>query len=65
MALYTNIQRKALRMAKNSLYSGCTLYQAPEVDGITYVHSNHLKTGCFTDVRIRETLEYDLIGDTV
>jgi ribosomal protein S12 methylthiotransferase len=50
---------------ENSLYSGRTLYQAPEVDGITYVHSTHLKTGCFADVRIRETLEYDLIGDIV
>jgi ribosomal protein S12 methylthiotransferase len=53
------------KVLENSLYSGRTLYQAPEVDGITYVHSTHLKTGCFADVRIRETLEYDLIGDTV
>jgi ribosomal protein S12 methylthiotransferase len=50
---------------ENSLYAGRTRYQAPEVDGMTYVHSADLKTGCFADVRIRETLEYDLIGDVI
>jgi ribosomal protein S12 methylthiotransferase len=47
------------------LYSGRTPYQASEVDGVTLVHSAQLKTGCFTNVRIRQTLEYDLIGDAV
>ncbi|MBW2411123.1 MAG: radical SAM protein [Deltaproteobacteria bacterium] len=50
---------------KDGLYAGRTRYQAPEVDGITYVHSAQLKTGCFVDVRIRDTLDYDLIGDAV
>ncbi len=50
---------------EEGLYAGRTPYQAPEVDGIAFVHSAHLKTGCFTDVRIRDTLEYDLIGDAV
>jgi ribosomal protein S12 methylthiotransferase len=47
------------------LYSARTPYQAPEVDGVTYVHSAHLKTGGFVNVRIRQTFEYDLIGDAV
>ena len=50
---------------ENGLYSGRTRYQAPEVDGMTYVYSVDLKTGYFADVRIRETLEYDLIGDVI
>jgi ribosomal protein S12 methylthiotransferase len=50
---------------EDRLYSGRTPYQAPEVDGVTFVHSAHLKTGCVTNVRIRQTLEYDLVGDAV
>lgn len=50
---------------EDGLYAGRTQYQAPEVDGITYVHSTQLKTGCFVDVRIRDALHYDLIGDAV
>ena len=50
---------------EEGLYSGRTPYQAPEVDGVTLVQSAHLKTGSFVDVRIRQTLEYDLIGVTV
>jgi ribosomal protein S12 methylthiotransferase len=47
------------------LYTGRTPYQAPEVDGVTFVHSAHLQFGSLVDVRIRRTLEYDLIGDAV
>jgi ribosomal protein S12 methylthiotransferase len=50
---------------EDGLYSARTPYQAPEVDGVTYVHSAHLKTGGFANVRIRQTFEYDLIGDAV
>jgi ribosomal protein S12 methylthiotransferase len=50
---------------EDGIYSGRTPYQASEVDGVTLVHSAHLKTGCFKNVRIRQTLEYDLIGDAV
>ena len=50
---------------KERLYSGRTPYQAPEVDGVTLVHSAHLPYGSFVDVRIQQTLEYDLIGDAV
>jgi ribosomal protein S12 methylthiotransferase len=50
---------------EDGLYAGRTQYQAPEVDGFTYVHSTRLKTGCFVDVGIRDTRHYDLIGDAV
>jgi ribosomal protein S12 methylthiotransferase len=50
---------------EDRLFSGRTQHQAPEVDGVTLVHATHLKTGCFVKARIRQTLEYDLIGDAV
>ena len=50
---------------ENGLYIGRTEFQAPEVDGVTYIHADQLKTGCFAMVRITDTLEYDLVGEAV
>lgn len=50
---------------EDNLYMGRTFFQAPEVDGITYIHSNQLQTGDFARVRITDALEYDLIGEAV
>jgi ribosomal protein S12 methylthiotransferase len=50
---------------ENGLYIGRTEFQAPEVDGVTYVHADRLQTGCFAMVRITDTLEYDLVGEAV
>jgi len=54
---------------EDNLFIGRTIFQAPEVDGITYIHSNihskQLQIGEFADVLITDTLEYDLIGDAV
>ncbi len=48
------------------VYLGRTEYDAPEVDGIVYVHSNkELVIGEFVNVNITDALEYDLIGDVV
>ena len=47
---------------EKGLYIGRTAFQAPEVDGITYVHGDGLTIGGFADVRITDTLEYDLTG---
>ncbi|MDM8514946.1 30S ribosomal protein S12 methylthiotransferase RimO [Desulfobacterales bacterium HSG16] len=49
------------------LYIGRTRFQAPEVDGITYVHSKDriLEIGSFADVLVTDALEYDLIGELV
>ncbi len=44
---------------------GRTFFQAPEVDGVTYIHSEGLQIGSFVGVRITDSLEYDLIGSVV
>lgn len=48
---------------EDNLYNGRTFFQAPEVDGITYIHAEQLQTGSFVGVRIVDALEYDLIGE--
>jgi ribosomal protein S12 methylthiotransferase len=50
---------------ENGLYIGRTEFQAPEVDGVTYIHADRLQTGSFAMVRITDTLEYDLLGEAV
>ena len=45
-------------------YAGRSQYDAPEVDGQVYVKSvKALKPGDFVDVKITDTLEYDLLGE--
>ncbi|UCD32751.1 MAG: 30S ribosomal protein S12 methylthiotransferase RimO [Desulfobacterales bacterium] len=46
-----------------NLYSGRTFFQAPEVDGTTYIQSEQLKIGAFARVRIVDAAEYDLTGE--
>jgi ribosomal protein S12 methylthiotransferase len=48
---------------ESNLYMGRTWFQAPEVDGITYVTGQGLSIGKRIRVRIIDTLEYDLIGE--
>ena len=51
---------------EEGIYAGRTIFQAPEVDGITYIHSeNPLRIGSFINAGINDTLEYDLIGRPV
>jgi ribosomal protein S12 methylthiotransferase len=55
---------------EESIFLGRHAGQAPEVDGVTYIHlkSNtpkSLSIGDFVSVRIVDTLEYDLVGETV
>jgi len=48
----------------NGLYLGRTQYDAPEVDGLVYVRSKKkLYGGDFARVKIKDTLEYDLVGE--
>jgi len=47
----------------DNLFSGRTYFQAPEVDGTTYIHSKQLKIGSFVNARIIDALEYDLAGE--
>jgi ribosomal protein S12 methylthiotransferase len=44
-------------------FIGRTYFQAPEVDGITYIHSDKLKIGSFANVMIKDAFEYDLAGE--
>lgn len=47
----------------NGQYIGRTEHDAPEVDGMVYVKSARpLSKGDFVNVRIEDTLEYDLVG---
>ena len=39
--------------------------QAPEIDGVVYVQSEHLTPGMFVQVQVTEATEYDLIGRPV
>jgi len=48
---------------QDNLFIGRTFFQAPEVDGITYVRADGLKTGEFVSVKIIDALEYDLSGE--
>ncbi|NNL41606.1 MAG: 30S ribosomal protein S12 methylthiotransferase RimO [Desulfobacterales bacterium] len=54
---------------EENLFSGRTFFQAPDVDGITYIKTGKLhsgfRIGSFADVRITETEEYDLRGEAV
>jgi len=52
---------------EEGLFIGRTMFQAPEVDGLTYVRTpgGHpkLAVGRFVRARIVDTLEYDLVGE--
>jgi ribosomal protein S12 methylthiotransferase len=44
-------------------YIGRTQGDAPEVDGTVFVKGAGLKPGDFVNVKIKDTLEYDLVGE--
>lgn len=49
-------------------YFGRTQYDAPEIDGKVYFTSpagTKYEAGVFVDVKITETMDYDLVGETV
>jgi len=49
--------------SEENLYTGRTVFQAPEVDGLTFVRGHHLQPGTFARVRIIDAYEYDLVGE--
>jgi ribosomal protein S12 methylthiotransferase len=49
-------------LPEKGLCIGRTRYQAPDVDGITYV-TGELREGSFASVKITDALEYDLVGE--
>ncbi len=54
---------------ENHLFAGRTNFQAPEVDGISYINTDQspfkLKIGRFADMRVTDAMEYDLMGVVV
>ena len=48
---------------ESGLYVGRTCFQAPEVDGLTFVHTDNMVIGRFAMVTINDTLAYDLIAE--
>jgi ribosomal protein S12 methylthiotransferase len=50
---------------ESGVYVGRTYFQAPEVDGVTYVESAGLAVGEFASVQITDAYEYDLKGTAV
>jgi ribosomal protein S12 methylthiotransferase len=51
------------------LYAGRAPFQAPEVDGMTYVKFNPAAPdpaiGTFSQIKVSDAMEYDLIGDAI
>ncbi len=61
-------QRVLIEQAlEDHLYAGRTMFQAPEVDGLIFVHSDkapgEIKTGMFVNVKVTDAMEYDLISE--
>ncbi len=54
------------KLEGESIYTGRTMYDTPEVDGIVYIYTNkNLKPGSWEKVRIFDALEYDLLGESI
>ncbi len=45
------------------VYIGRTQFQAPEVDGVTFIYSDGLEIGTIVKVRMTDAFEYDLAGE--
>ncbi|MDA8135514.1 MAG: 30S ribosomal protein S12 methylthiotransferase RimO [Desulfobacteraceae bacterium] len=45
------------------VYIGRTRFQAPEVDGVTFIYADGLEMGAFVKVRITDAFEYDIAGE--
>jgi ribosomal protein S12 methylthiotransferase len=54
---------------EDRLYAGRAAFQAPEVDGMTYIKSGPTQAdpqiGSFSPIRVTDAMEYDLIGDAI
>lgn len=54
------------QQGEECMYIGRSEYDAPDVDGVVYVHSaTPLNPGDFVDVKILDAYEYDLTGDVI
>ena len=54
---------------ENNLFAGRTIFQAPEVDGVSYINTSQspfqLKIGSIADMRVTDAMEYDLMGESI
>jgi ribosomal protein S12 methylthiotransferase len=50
-------------VSEDRLFMGRTAFQAPEVDGVTYIKADKLLPGSFIRVKITDTFAYDLLGE--
>lgn len=54
---------------ENKLYAGRAPFQAPEVDGLTYIKFSSAQPdpaiGSFSQIKVCDAMEYDLIGDAI
>lgn len=50
---------------EEGVYIGRTPFQAPEVDGVTFIYADGLDIGTIVQVNITDAYEYDISGETV
>ncbi|WP_321494463.1 30S ribosomal protein S12 methylthiotransferase RimO [uncultured Desulfobacter sp.] len=50
---------------EEGVYIGRTPFQAPEVDGVTFIYSDGLDMGSLVQVKITDAFEYDIAGEMV
>ncbi len=48
---------------ESGLFIGRTMFQAPEVDGVTFIYSAGLAIGSMVQVKITDGYEYDIAGE--
>ena len=45
------------------VYIGRTRFQAPEVDGMTFIYADSLEINAWVKVKITDAFEYDIAGE--
>ncbi len=50
-------------MPEEGVYIGRTPFQAPDVDGVTFIYSEGLDTGAMVQVKVTDAYEYDIAGE--
>ncbi|RLC03582.1 MAG: 30S ribosomal protein S12 methylthiotransferase RimO [Deltaproteobacteria bacterium] len=48
---------------EQGVYVGRTMFQAPDVDGVTFIYAHGLEIGTVVKVRITKAFEYDVAGE--
>jgi ribosomal protein S12 methylthiotransferase len=48
---------------EEGVFIGRTKFQAPDVDGVTFIYSDGLEIGSLVNVRITDAYEYDIAGE--